>query len=194
MPVEIVSRRRLSNSIAFDDAPFGRNQKGRVRVVGTVYACLRFDGLVIGAIEKDGSDATTELARLVAGTKFAQHVQLILLQGITMAGFNVVDIHELHRQTGVPVLVVARKPPDLNRIRSALLTKITGGADKWAKIEKSGEMEPVGDVVVQRVGLTPSSAKDVITRLTITGSIPEPIRVAHLIAGALTYGMSHGRV
>ena len=44
----------LSNVIGFDDAPFERDHRGKVEVVGTVYAGLRFDGVLIGAVEKDG--------------------------------------------------------------------------------------------------------------------------------------------
>ena len=48
------STRRFSNIIGFDDAPFQQNHLGAVKVVGTVYAGIRFDGMLIGEVEKDG--------------------------------------------------------------------------------------------------------------------------------------------
>jgi endonuclease V-like protein UPF0215 family len=54
-------------------------------------------------------------------------------------------------------------------------------------------MEPCGGVFVQRVGLTVAQAAAVVERLAIHGRIPEPLRVAHLIAGALARGASRGR-
>ena len=54
-------------------------------------------------------------------------------------------------------------------------------------------MEPVGGVYVQRAGLTLSEAGKMIERLAIGGRIPEPLRVAHLIAGGVREGESKGR-
>ena len=48
-----------------------------------------------------------ELVELVRGSQFAQHVRGVLLQGIAVAGFNVVDVHGLHTALGVPVLITA---------------------------------------------------------------------------------------
>ncbi|MCF8025235.1 MAG: DUF99 family protein, partial [Desulfobacteraceae bacterium] len=59
--------KRLSNVAGFDDAPFDRAHRGNVSVVGTVYAELRFDGVLIGEIEKDGFDAAQKIADLIAG-------------------------------------------------------------------------------------------------------------------------------
>jgi len=91
------------------------------------------------------------------------------------------------------VLVVARTRPGMAAIRSALL-KLRGGRNKWALIKRLGPMEKVGTVYVQRVGLTIEKASVALRQCTVTGSIPEPLRVAHLIAGALVRGQSSGRV
>jgi hypothetical protein len=53
-------------------------------------------------------------------------------------------------------------------------------------------MEPVNGVYIQRVGLSPEEAAAVIRRFSVNSNIPEPIRVAHLIAGALATGQSRG--
>ena len=182
----------FSNVIGFDDAPFARTQAGPIKVVGAIYASLRFDGVMIGEVEKDGHDAADRLTALLTTSKFADHVRLIMLQGITLAGFNVVDVFALSERTGVPVLVVARRQPDMNAVRRALLSNIPAGREKWAVIERLGEMEPAGDVYIQRVGLTKDQADAVVDRFSVYSSIPEPIRTAHLIAGALSNGESRG--
>lgn len=53
-------------------------------------------------------------------------------------------------------------------------------------------MEPCRGVMVQRVGLTLPQAEAALATLTVTGRIPEPLRVAHLIAGGVTRGSSRG--
>lgn len=184
--------KQFSNVIGVDDAPFPRDHVGRVKVVGAVYAGLRLDGVLIGEIAKDGADAAEKLASLIADSKFFEHAQLIMLQGITLAGFNVVDAFYLHEKLKLPVLVVIRKQADMEAVRKALLTKIPDGDKKWELIERLGPMEPVGPIFVQRVGLTLEEATDTVEHFSIHSQIPEPIRTAHLIAGAVASGVSRG--
>lgn len=176
--------RRLSHVIAFDDAPFERAHRGDVPLIGVVFAAGRLDGVLRGTVRRDGANAARVMASMIASSKFVEHLQLIMLQGIAVAGFNVVDVFALHDMTKLPVLVVARKQPDFDAIREALLTRVRGGRRKWRIIERLGPMEAVGGVYVQRVGMSEEEAARVISRLAINGRYPEPLRVAHLIASA----------
>lgn len=185
--------RRFSHVVGFDDAPFAPGHRGDVPVVGAVFAGLRLEGVLVGRVRRDGANATAVLARMVTGSRFRQ-LRLILLQGIAVAGFNVVDVAELRRRTGLAVLAVCRRSPRFPRIRSALLARVRGGARKWALIERLGPMEQHAGVYVQRSGIEPAEAEAVIRRLAVNGNIPEPLRAAHLIAGALGRGESRGRV
>jgi endonuclease V-like protein UPF0215 family len=192
--VSVASSPALSHVVGFDDFPFTHGRRGDVSVVGTVFAGLRLEGVLRGAVRQDGANATRNLAALVRGSKFADRVQVILLQGIALGGFNAVDIHGLNATLGLPVLVVARRQPNLDAIRDALLTRgVPGGARKWRLIEKAGPMEPAAGVFVQRAGLSLADAGALVSRLAVHGSIPEPLRVAHLIAGAMATGQSRGR-
>lgn len=185
-------QKRLSNVIGFDDAPFPRRHRGEVTVVGAVFAGSRFDGVVVGEIQKDGFDAAEKLEKLISASKFRDHAQLIMLQGITLGGFNVVDVFYLHRRLALPVLVVSRKQPDMPSVKKALISHIPEGKEKWALIEKLGPMERVGKVHVQRAGLTFNQAASVIEQFSIHSHIPEPLRAAHLIASAIAEGQSRG--
>ncbi|MDB5045859.1 MAG: hypothetical protein JWQ08_1909 [Deinococcus sp.] len=162
-------------------------------VFGTVFARRDLHAVVSGRVRRDGRNSTSELTRLVAVSGASEHLHLILLQGVALAGFNVVDAPALHAATGLPVLIVARKPPNLPRIRAALLTQVPGGARKWRLIEALGPMEPCRGVQVQRVGLSLPEAEAALGALTLTGRIPEPLRAAHLIAGGVTRGSSGGQ-
>jgi len=187
-----MSPKRYSNIIGFDDAPFPVEHRGPVAVVGAVFAGQRLDGVLVGEVEKDGYDAARQLIEMVSNSKFAQHAQLLMLQGIALAGFNVVDVFTLHEELALPVLVVARRAPDYEAVRRALLGGIPGGAEKWDLIERLGPMQALGEVYVQRVGLTAEEAASAVRRSALHGHIPEPIRVAHLIAGAIGRGQSRG--
>jgi endonuclease V-like protein UPF0215 family len=184
--------KRFSNIIGFDDAPFTPDHQGKVTIVGAVFASLRFDGVLVGEIEKDGFDSAGTLTTLISESKFTEHVQLIMLQGIAFGGFNVIDVFHLHEKLNLPVLVVSRKSPDLDAIRKALTTQVPDGEKKWDIIARLGPMEALGKVYVQRVGIPLEEADSVIERFAIHSHIPEPIRVAHFIAGALIDGESRG--
>ena len=108
----------------------------------------------------------------------------LVLHGVT-AACGVTD-------AGRDLVVVARRPPDLTKIRAAL-TRLPGGARKWALVERAGPMEPLGGVWVQRVGCTSAEAATLLARSRVHGALPEPLRLAHLIAGALGRGYSRGR-
>src|SRR5690242_6973868 len=189
-------RRRLTNVVGFDDGPFDRTPPGtrarggaRVLLVGAVCARTRLDGVISGKVRKDGTDATARVAELVRGSQFDGHVRAVLLNGIAFGGFNVVDIHALAEALERPVLVVARRPPRLALIREAL-ARLPGGDRKWRLIEQAGPMERARGVLVQRVGLSLREAEDLLAATTLHGNLPEPLRLAHLIAGGITTGKS----
>ena len=182
-----------SHVIGFDDAPFRRDHRGDVLLVGAVFAGTRLDGVVSGRVRRDGINSTRTVARLVRDSRFAGHAQAVLLQGLAFAGFNVVDLHGLHAALGLPVMAVARQAPDLAAIRRALLEHVPGGARKWRLIEKAGPMEPMAGVYVQRAGIEPATAERLLHATAVHGRLPEPLRVAHLIAGGIGSGESRHR-
>lgn len=183
----------LSHVIGFDDAPFPREHRGNVLLVGAVFAGSRLEGIVSGRVRRDGRNATAAIAQLVCRSRFAPQLHGVLLQGITFAGFNVVDIHALQQETGLPVLVVSRRAPQLARIEAALLNQVPGGKRKWAIIERTGPMEPMAGLYVQRAGIRPNEAETLINRLALHSRIPEPLRVAHIVAGGIAQGESRHR-
>lgn len=184
---------RVSNIVGIDDAPFAPSDAGPVSIVGAVFADRRLDGVLVGSVVKDGFDAAEAIESLVAGSRFREHVQLVMLQGVTMGGFNVVDVFALRRSLGVPVLVVSRREPDRDAVRRALLEHIPDGAAKWRIIERLGPMESCAGVFIQRLGVDYAAACRLIRRTAVNGRIPEPLRVAHLVAGAIASGQSRGR-
>lgn len=184
---------RFSHVVGFDDAPFDQAHRGDVLVVGAFYAGTRLEGVLSGKVRRDGVDSTAVLARLLRRSRFRPQLHLVLLQGIAFAGFNVVDLHELRQESGVPVVAVMRRKPDFERIRRALLEQVPGGARKWKLVEKAGPVEPAGGLFVQRAGITLVQAASAIARLCTTASVPEPLRAAHLIAGGVGGGDSRHR-
>jgi len=185
--------RRLSHIVGFDDAPFPRAYRGDVLLVGAVFAGLRLEGVLSTKVRRDGTDSTERVASLIDNSRFRRQLQGILLQGIAFAGFNVVDLYRLHEFLGMPIVVVARKAPDMDAIRRALLSRVPGGVRKWELIERLGAMESVAGVFVQRIGVSLQDVEALLQRLAINSVLPEPLRTAHLIAGGIACGESRHR-
>ena len=188
-----MSSGRISNVVGFDDAPFPRAHRGDVLVVGAVFAGKRLDGVLSGKVRRDGRNATDALTGVISGSRFMAQLQAVLIQGVAFAGFNVVDLQALNRRLGLPVVAVARKAPDLEAIRRALLTRVPGGRRKWAIIERLGPMEPAAGLYVQRAGIDLAATGGLLERFALNGRLPEPLRCAHLIAGGVTVGESRHR-
>jgi endonuclease V-like protein UPF0215 family len=176
----------LMNVIAFDDGPFAPEHRGDVDLIGTVFTGLRLDGVLRTRVRRDGKNATDRIVQVIRQSRFRRHPRLILLQGIAVAGFNVVDIQDLNRRLGIPVLVVSRREPDLATVRDALLGSVPGGKRKWRLVERAGVPLQVGDLWIQCAGCTCDVAALLIKRLAVNSRVPEPLRTAHLIAGGIS--------
>ena len=186
--------RALTNTIGFDDGPFTAEHRGDVDLIGAVFCGHRLEGVLRTKVRRDGNNATDRIVEVIEGSRFHEYAQLILLQGIAFAGFNVVDIHDLNRRLGIPVLVVARRQPDLSAVRKALLGSVPGGERKWRLVEAAGAPLKVGDLWIQCAGCTFSVAAFQLDRLAVNGKVPEPLRTAHLIAGGISKVSSRQRV
>lgn len=182
----------ITNVVGFDDAPFSPADRGMVRLVGAVCSRTRLDGVVSGFVQRDGSDSTERMIELVSESQFRSHVRAVLLNGIAVAGFNVVDVQRLSEELGVPVLVVVRRHPRMQLVQEAL-ARVPGADEKWRLIERAGEVERLGSLWVQRIGLERTQAEALLAATTLHGNLPEPLRLAHLIAGGVTTGKSRGR-
>jgi uncharacterized protein len=183
----------FSHIVGIDDAPFRREHRGDVLIIGAVFAGDRLDGVLSSRVRRDGVNATERIVAMIGDSRFAAHLQLVMLQGIALAGFNVVDVRRLHERLDLPVLVVARRRPNLDAVRLALHTRVPGGPRRWSIIEALGPMELAAGVYVQRAGISLEHAATVIGATALHGNIPEPLRAAHLIAGGVTTGHSRGR-
>src|SRR5205814_3216518 len=72
----------FSHVVGFDDAPFEREHRGDVRVVGAVYAGLRLDGVLSAKVRRDGINATAVLIGMLRASRFLAQMHLVLLHGI----------------------------------------------------------------------------------------------------------------
>jgi uncharacterized protein len=176
--------------LGIDDGKFIPHTQGEVLVVGVVFRGGRsIDGIMHTKIAIDGLDATQKLAEMISRSPHRHQLRLVMLNGVTFAGFNVVDIKKLFALTGLPIISLTNVKPDLEAIYEAL-KHLPDTAERWQIILSAGEIQEVTNKGVKLyMGLAGITLTDAITVLNLTstrGSFPEPLRVAHLIASGMT--------
>ncbi len=188
--------------IGWDDAPFTFDDESTL-VIGVVCrGGTQIDGVIATRIAVDGLDATDRIAGAINGSRHKKQLRLIMLDGITFGGFNVVDINSLCEKTGIPVLVVIREKPDLKAIRKSLL-KFADRERRWGLIRKAGKIRSVeirnkvlkgaGTIYYQKAGLGEGECETVINLTAVNSAVPEPVRMAHIICSGMTREALRGR-
>lgn len=178
--------------LGIDDAPFDKFKDKRTLLIGTFFrGGSSLDGVLSTYVKVDGRDSTGEIAKLVERSKFKTQIRAILLDGIAVGGFNIVDIEKLNKKTKIPVIVVMRKKPNIEKIEKAL--KKLGMEKKIILLKKAGEIHQADNIFIQIEGITLEKARKIIKISTSRSFIPEPIRTAHLIAAGIVLGESKGR-
>lgn len=198
--MEEVSFRALKKEIrilGIDDAPFDKFGDESTYLIGVVFRGGSYiEGVLKSMVEVDGDDSTDQIIGLVKGTRHKGHLRVLMLSGITFGGLNIVDIDRLWQETGLPVIIVTRKMPDMERMKKAL-TRVRNTQEKLKRLLSAGPLEKVeldgGSLLIQWKGLTMDDAKKIVRLSIIRGLLPEPIRVAHIIASGITMGDSRGR-
>lgn len=182
--------------LGVDDAPFDFDD-ATVMVVGALMRGATYlEAVLRTEVAVDGLDATDRLADLVVDSRYLDQVKALLLDGIALGGFNVVDVEGLHDRTGLPVVTVTRRRPDLDAMRDALKARFDDWQDRWDLVRRGDLFEVATDhapLHVKAVGLDRDEVADLLARTTVRGALPEPLRVAHLVAAGVATGESRGR-
>lgn len=167
-------------------------------IIGTIFrAGTWLDGVLRTHITVDGNDATHSLIEMVNKSRHQEQLGVMMLDGITFGGFNVINIQKVFQETGVPVIVIMRKYPDLSGIKMAL-KKFPDWEERWNHILEAGEIYKIDKIhnqepiYMQTSGISQEDAQKIVVLSTTRSAIPEPIRAAHIIAAGVTTGESKG--
>jgi endonuclease V-like protein UPF0215 family len=185
----LLRNHRTIRAIGFDDAPFTRHSGNPVGVAGVVCANTRFEGMVWGEIEADGWDATDILCELLLESKFLPQLHVVLLDGISLGGFNLINLPLLAQRLQRPCIAVMRRQPDLSGIKQAM-QRLPELERRLEILRQAGSIYEYPPFYFQVCGADPQVSVQVLKRLTDCGHVPEALRLAHLIAAAVVKGES----
>ena len=148
----------------------------------------RIDGIRLTDVEVDGTDATDRIAGALRDSGHLDGVRAVLIDGITVGGFNVIDLAGLSAEIRRPVIAVTRRPPEYDRIDAALRTYFPNDRGCRRRLVHARRLFRVpvagGWLEVAVVGATRAEAAALVRRSVREGRWPEPLRLARLVARA----------
>jgi endonuclease V-like protein UPF0215 family len=176
--------------VGVDDGSFRPIKRVRQRtlLVAVLFRKLRVSGVRVGWVEVDGTDANKQLTSLLRNVA----CDTVMLSGVSFAGFNIVDIARLSRDLQRPVIAVTGERPRNEAVRKALRDHFPDWRQRWHMVRAAGRIysfaplrnEP--PLYFEVRGATRFFAKKAIASTAIISRLPEPIRVARILARGLS--------
>ena len=179
--------------LGVDDGVFTPHVKGFAPLIGVVFrGGYWLDGVMSTKVEVDGFDSTAKIGAMVVNSPHCKQLRVMMLDGVTFAGFNVVDIKKLNAETGLPVIAVTREKPNFKDIREAL-RNLPQSEKRWRAVLNAGKILEVSTrsktekVYMEMSGILEEDAQKIVKLTSTRSSVPEPLRVAHLIASGISF-------
>lgn len=147
---------------------------------------LVVDGFALGEATVGGEDATRAVLTMYRSLK-REDVNLLMLSGCIISRYNIIDLDELARLSEIPVVCLTYN--ETNGIEDAIKRNFAHPEERLASYKRLGGRTPVllhtgTRAYVRTAGIGGLDAKRVLDSFTLQGGIPEPVRVAKLLARA----------
>lgn len=174
--------------VGVEDGSFRKGITRKSLLAAVLLRGMKIENVKTTKITVDGLDATKKLAEILGEWEFAA----VLLAGVSFAGFNLIDPTVIHGKFGKPVIIISRTKPDNKAVKRALQRHFEDWKIRWEVFEKLGVIHRIvvvaGEppVYVETVGVGVKRACNLIRALSVRSRVPEPIRVARLIARGLS--------
>ncbi len=149
---------------------------------------LIIDGFTFTRVKVGGMDSTERIIEMYLNLK-RNDINILLLNGCVISWYNVIDLNRLSEETDLPVLCVTYKEseglekhfknifPDDYKERVEVYRR--NGPRTAIKI-RTGHR-----VYVRFLKMKKGEARGILNRFTINGAVPEPLRVARLLARSI---------
>ena len=146
------------------------------------------DGFVFGIATLEGNDATEAVLKMYDKLQRAD-IRYVLISGLVVSMYNMIDIQKLHQILKIPIIGISYR--DSAGIEDAIRYHFPDSFEsKISLYQNLGKREKITlntsfDVFVRKEGCTLNDVKNLLDKLTLHGSVPEPIRVSKLLAKTL---------
>ena len=147
---------------------------------------LRIDGSAIASLTVGGMDATDAVLSIIASLE-RRDINVVMVSGSVVAWYNILDPEGIFEKTGLPIIVVTYE--DSEGLEAGIIHHFPGDEERLRAYRNLGHRVPVqyGDgaqVFIRATGLSQEDAARILRDFTRDGKVPEPVRVARLVARA----------
>ncbi len=176
--------------LAIDDSFFRKGDKDNL-LVGIIGRMGVVEGVISFRVSVDGDDATRKIIRRTTASRFSDQIRLIALNGVAVAGLNIVDLEEASKRLGMPVVNIVRRKPHSSELAKAIRLRGKDSERKLALLQRlnaSFTTKRMNGFYVQCAGAEPKE---------LSKLLPEAVsllRLAHFVANGVATGESRGRI
>lgn len=146
------------------------------------------DGVTFSTVKVGGMDATERMLEMLRNLD-RNDINLLLLNGCVISWYNVIDLNRLTEETGLPLICVTYEESDgLEKYFEELFPE---DKEERIKIYHSNgprtllKLHTGYKVYIRFLKMTTDEARVILKKFTSHGAIPEPLRVARLLAKAI---------
>jgi endonuclease V-like protein UPF0215 family len=149
---------------------------------------LQIDGIALTRITVGGMDATEGILRIVKDLD-RRDVNLLMLSGGVIAWYNIIDPDEIQSHTGLPLIMVTYEESE--GLEEDILRHFPQPEARLEAYHRLGTRFPFTlstgyTIFLRSWGISESDAPTLCDAFTRDGKVPEPLRVARLVARSVT--------
>ena len=143
------------------------------------------DGFVFGCSTIEGNDATDAILQMHQKLN-RDDISFVMISGLIISMYNIVDIKKIWNQLKIPVIGVTYE--DSKGIEDAIKYHFPDShQSKIDEYHRLGQRTKIKlhtgyDVFVRIEGCIIDEAKNLLNTMTLQGAVPEPLRVAQILA------------
>ena len=190
--------------MAFDDGPhlksdlahFNQNfdKISNIPLIGVVCRGIQLLNVSKGSIQVDGIDSTKEILKMYESNPYKNEIRLIMIDSPTLGGFNPPNPFEIYEMTRIPIILLPDKKP--KSVISDVYSKVF--PEREEQIEVLKKLPPLESLILSinqdpnisreiffhAIGISKNEIVDLLNYLSEFSAIPEPLRLAHIIASS----------
>jgi hypothetical protein len=167
---------------------FSQNSKKSVLSGIVMSTDLVIDGFVFGHSTVGGDDATDAILEMYEKLD-RQDISFLLISGIVISLYNIIDMKRISEKIGLPVIGITYEESSgiEDAIKHHFPESYKSKLTEYSKLEprKKITLHTSYNLYVRNEGCTVLEAKQLLDKITLQGSIPEPLKITQLLANTL---------
>tara|TARA_B100001971_G_scaffold88241_1_gene81526 strand:- start:4160 stop:4735 length:576 start_codon:yes stop_codon:yes gene_type:complete len=148
---------------------------------------LIVDGLLFGVATLEGDDATDAILSMVKRLN-RNDINIIIISGAIISLYNIIDIDRVGQETGIPIICITFEESGglVQSIKRHFPKKWEKKVEKYKKLDRRKViyLKTGYRIFARTYGLDIDESKKVLDKFILQGAVPEPVRLARLLAKA----------